>query len=162
MEVNCPLRGSDPKRCCWRSSPAEGSGWGREGVSGGGTPSPHAGLLGTTSPSEGLALCERSGQDLAQGPFCPLTWHRTWWRCCVVPTRAYSSSRKGQLCYRGQLGTPQEHFPAESWQHISVWWRMLSSCSPSFARRCRGQQGWYWGSISSPSQPGQAWGSSMG
>lgn len=30
VEVSCPLRGSDPKRCCWRSSPVEGSGWGEE------------------------------------------------------------------------------------------------------------------------------------
>lgn len=83
-EVNCPLRGSDPKRCCWRSSPAEGSGWGRGGVSGGGTSrdkpcctprsrgGPHAGLLGTASPGEGLTPSKRSGQDLAQGPFFPL------------------------------------------------------------------------------------------
>lgn len=30
---------------------------------------PHAGLLSTASPSEGLTPSKRSGQDLAQGPF---------------------------------------------------------------------------------------------
>lgn len=90
VEVNCPLCGSDPKRCCWRSSPAEGSGCERGGVSGGGTslPVPKVGArVCFTSPGVGwgptlgcwaqlqlvrLAPHKRSGQDLAQDPFYPL------------------------------------------------------------------------------------------
>lgn len=50
-----------------------------------------------------------------------------------MPTTASSSTHKGQLCFGEQLGSPQEHLPAESWQQVSVWCRILNSSSLSFA-----------------------------
>lgn len=46
-----------------------------------------------------------------------------------MPTIASSSTHKGQLCFGEQLGSPQEHLPAESWQQVSVWCRILNSSS---------------------------------
>lgn len=46
--------------------------------------------------------------------------------------------KKASCAMGGQLGTPQEHPPAESWQQIGVWWKMLGSCRPLLVRRCRG------------------------
>lgn len=46
-----------------------------------------------------------------------------------MPTTASSSTHKGQLCFGEQLGSPQEHLPAESWQQVSVWCRILNSSS---------------------------------
>lgn len=56
-----------------------------------------------------------------------------------MPTTASNFTQKGQLCFGEQLRFPQEHLPAEPWQQVGVWCRILSSSSPSFARRGHGR-----------------------
>lgn len=81
---------------------------------------PMLGCWAQLHPATGWPPSKDLGRIWPRVFYYPLRQHSTWWRCCVMPTTASSSTQKGQLCFGGQLGSPQEHLPAESWQQVGV------------------------------------------